>query len=237
MENNIIKEFIIENITFWLLFSEEISEAELAKMYGLCSGERKEKTDRIKPPMKKRESIGAGYLLSVLKKRFSIEEDPVILNGGKPVFAENSSLQFSISHCRGAVLLAFGQRPLGADIEYVKKANIKVAERFFTREEYDRIAEGEGEEQNDVFCRIWTGKEAVVKAAGGGLSLPLDRFSVLEKNVDLLGKRYELHQRRLEAKGQSLWVSAAQLITDEQERGRYHPGQPESSLEESGQNR
>lgn len=218
MENNIIQEFIIENITFWLLFTEEISEAEFAKMYGLCSRERREKADRIKHDVKKRESVGAGYLLSVLKERFAIEEGPVILNGGKPVFSENTSLQFSISHCRGTVLLAFGKRPLGADIEYVKKANIKVAERFFTREEYDRIAGGKEEEQNDVFCRIWTGKEAVVKAAGGGLSLPLNGFSVLEERVDLLGKRYELHQRRLEVKGKNLWVSVAQLITDEQGR-------------------
>lgn len=214
MENSIIKEYIIENITVWLLFPGEISETEFAKMYGLCSRERREKVDRIKPDIKKRESVGAGYLLTLLKERFSIEEEPVILAGGKPVFAGNTSLQFSISHSRGTVMLAFGKRPLGADIEYVKKTNIKVAKRFFTEEEYDWIAGKKGEEQNDVFCRIWTGKEAVVKAAGGGLSLPLDEFSVLEKNVELFGKRYELHQRKLETEGQSLWISVAQLTTD-----------------------
>lgn len=103
---------------------------------------------------------------------------------------------------------------MGADIEYVKEANIKIAKRFFTDEEYIRISEQEEKAQGDMFCRIWTGKEAVVKAAGGGLILPLNGFSVLEKNVDLLGKRYELYRRKFEIKGRSLWVSAAQSVTD-----------------------
>ena len=197
MRKDIVTEYTIENtagdITLWLLFLEGISEAEFEEMYALCSRERQEKADGIKPDMKRKQSIGAGYLLSMLKKRFSIGEEPVILTGGKPVF---------------------GKRPLGADIEYVKEANIKIAKRFFTDEEYIRISEQEEKAQGDMFCRIWTGKEAVVKAAGGGLILPLNGFSVLEKNVDLLGKRYELYRRKFEIKGRSLWVSAAQSVTD-----------------------
>ena len=218
MRKDIVTEYTIENtagdITLWLLFLEGISEAEFEEMYALCSRERQEKADGIKPDMKRKQSIGAGYLLSMLKKRFSIGEEPVILTGGKPVFEKNAQVQFSISHSYETVLLAFGKRPLGADIEYVKEANIKIAKRFFTDEEYIRISEQEEKAQGDMFCRIWTGKEAVVKAAGGGLILPLNGFSVLEKNVDLLGKRYELYRRKFEIKGRSLWVSTAQSVTD-----------------------
>ena len=214
MRDNIIKEYTIENITLLLLFLEEISGAEFEEMYALCSRERREKADRIKPGIKGKQSRGAGYLLSVLKKRFSIEEEPVISSKGKPVFKKNTAVQFSISHSRDTVLLAFGDKPLGADIEDVKKANLKLAARFFTKEEYIRISEQEEEKQSDAFCRIWTGKEAVAKAAGDGLSLVFEQFSVLEKTAEVSGKKYELYQRKLENKGQNLWISAAQLITD-----------------------
>lgn len=213
MRDDLIREYRIEDITLWLLFSEKLSGEELSEMYVLCSRERQEKADKLKIDVKRRESIGVGYLLSLLKKRFSIEEEPVILAGGKPVF-QNGAVQFSISHSSGAVLLAFGTKPLGADIEYVKDAKIKIAERFFTKEECGWITGQEKGKQNDAFCRVWTGKEAVVKAAGGGLSIPLDQFSVLEEKVDLLGKRYELRQRKLENKDKELWISVAQLMAD-----------------------
>lgn len=216
MRSDLVREYRMEDITLWLLFSEEMSAEELSEMYALCSRNRQEKSDRIKFDLKRRESIGAGYLLSLLKNKFSIEEEPVLLADGKPVF-QNGAVQFSISHSGGAVLLAFGTKPLGVDIEYVKEVKLKIAERFFTGEEYGWIAEQEKERQKDVFCQIWTGKEAVVKAAGGGLTLPLDQFSVLGKRVELLGERYELHQKKIENKEKSLWISAAQLITDERE--------------------
>lgn len=216
MRSDLVRECRMEDITLWLLFSEELSEEELAEMYALCCRERQEKADKLKVDVKRRESIGAGYLLSLLKNKFSIEEEPVLLADGKPVF-RNGAIQFSISHSGGAVLLAFGTKTLGVDIEYVKEVKLKIAERFFTGEEYGWIAEQEKERQKDVFCQIWTGKEAVVKAAGGGLTLPLDQFSVLGKRVELLGERYELHQKKIENKEKSLWISAAQLITDERE--------------------
>ncbi len=213
-----IEEYKIKKITLWLLYLEKITDEELEKMYALCSGQRQEKADRIKQGMKRKQSIAAGYLLFLLKERFSIEEEPVILSGGKPVFPEHGqgegTVHFSISHSRDAVLLAFGERPLGADIEFTDRADLKVAKRFFTKEEYERLADLEGGEQKDAFCRIWTGKEAVVKAAGSGLATALNGFSVLGETAELSGERYELYRQKIAAGGQSAWICAAQLIED-----------------------
>jgi len=227
MRGNVIKEYTIENITLWILSLEEASETDLEEMYALCSRQRREKSDRIKPGMKRNQSIGAGYLLYLLKERFSITKEPVILPGGKPVFQEDEAVHFSISHSRGTVLLAFGDRPLGADIEYVKKPGLKIAERFFTKQEHGGLLELDEEGQKDAFCRIWAGKEAVVKAAGSGLSTSLNRFSVLEETAEFSGERYELYRQKFMAKGQSAWICVAQLITDSPKTIRCNPGQKE----------
>ena len=86
---NIVKEITLGDIVIWLLFLGEIPEEDLAEMYAHCGGERRKKIERIKPELKKRQSIGAGYLLYLLREKFSIEAEPTVLSGGKPVFSGN----------------------------------------------------------------------------------------------------------------------------------------------------
>ncbi|MBD5549841.1 MAG: 4'-phosphopantetheinyl transferase superfamily protein [Lachnospiraceae bacterium] len=212
-KDSIVKEYTLGNSTLWLLCLQELSDEELKKMYACCSIKRREKTERMKSELKRKQSVGAGYLLFLLKQKFSIEEDPVALPGGKPVFQENKNIHFNISHSGPYAAIAFGKSPLGMDIECVKRANLKVAKRFFKKEEYDYLSEKEGIEQADAFYRIWTGKEAVAKASGAGLSMPFDRFSVLEKVIDCSENRYELCRQKFADGGQTLWISVAQTIT------------------------
>lgn len=212
MTENRIRESSLRDITLWLLKLKEIPEADFIRMYACCSKERQQAADRIKSELKRKQSLGAGYLLFYLRKRFSIEEEPIVLSGGKPVFPENSGVHFNISHSGGYVVLAFGKAPLGVDIECVKRADLKVAKRFFAKEEYDCLAEMPETERGDIFYKIWTGKEAVVKASGAGLSVPLDSFSVMGEIVECRGEKYELCRQRIAETGQILWISAAQRI-------------------------
>lgn len=227
MENNIVKEYHLGGSTLWLLFIQDLPDAEFERMYVCCGAARQEKIKRLKSELKRKQSVGAGYLLFLLKEQFGIEEEAVALPAGKPVFPENSDIHFSISHSGVYVALAFGKSPLGVDIECVKRANLKVAKRFFQKEEYERltgqmcgqaypldqsVTNAEAEKRADIFCKIWTGKEAVVKASGEGLSTPLDSFSVLKGTVDCAGDLYELHSRKFTDGGQNFWVSVAQVV-------------------------
>lgn len=212
MKEDIVKEYRLGGSTLWLLHVQELSEEDLREMYGCCSRERREKAKHLKSELKRKQSVGAGYLLFLLKKRFSIEEEPVTRQEGKPVFRENKEVHFNISHSGGYAALAFGRNPLGMDIECVKRANLKVAKRFFKKEEYDYLSMLEDAEQADAFCRIWTGKEAVVKAAGSGLSMPFDSFCVLEEVIECSGNTYELCQRKLVERDQILWISMAEIV-------------------------
>lgn len=208
---NSIIEYSLRDITLWLLNLEKISEEDLNRMYACCSKRRREAADRIKPDMKRKQSVGAGYLLYCLQKRFSIAEEPVLLHG-KPVFRKNADVHFNISHSGGYAALAFGNMPLGVDIECIKQANLRVAGRFFLKEEYDYITEKPEREQADAFFRIWTRKEAVVKAVGSGLRIPLNDFSVMGEIVECHGEKYELYQRKLAEAGKEFWIAAARLI-------------------------
>jgi 4'-phosphopantetheinyl transferase len=104
---------------------------------------------------------------------------------GKPRLApplDGSGLSFNVSHASGLALYAVAMdRRVGIDLERICTgfAYQPVAERHFSRRERAMLAslpsEGAGRR---AFFNCWTRKEALVKAMGGGLSVPLNQFTV-----------------------------------------------------------
>ena len=61
----------------------------------------------------------------------------------------------------------------------MEKLRIKIAERFFCREEYLAVLEGGTEEKRrEIFYRYWVLKESFLKATRKGMALPMDSFSI-----------------------------------------------------------
>jgi 4'-phosphopantetheinyl transferase len=92
--------------------------------------------------------------------------------------AESPLPHFNISHSADRVVLAVSNQPVGVDIEGprdVRDAR-QLASRFFAPEEQAVIAAAT--DVQAAFFAIWTGKEAVIKAIGRGLSQALDSFVV-----------------------------------------------------------
>lgn len=194
----------------WILSLRDIPESSFYEMYTCCDAQRKEKINAIKADLRRRQSIGAGYLLYLLKRKFFVDSEIVVLPDGKLVFEKEKGLWFNISHSGEWAAIAYGKRPLGLDIEYVRETREEVARRFFTKEEYGETIKREGAERDSFFFRVWTGKEAVVKAAGVGLKVSPDGFCILPGRVSLLGKSYRLSGKSMELQGRELWVSIAQ---------------------------
>lgn len=95
---------------------------------------------------------------------------------GKPALAAStrSRLHFNISHARGLVACAIAGVPLGVDAEVCYgEAPSAVAERFAPGERA-MLAKAAGAEYRSIFFRLWTLKEAYLKATGEGLSGRLD---------------------------------------------------------------
>lgn len=88
---------------------------------------------------------------------------------GKPYFKNYPDFHFNISHTIGAVAVAFSDSPLGVDIERIRKADLRVANRYFDNNEKEYIYRNK-ENVNRRFFEIWTKKEAYIKMRGLTLS-------------------------------------------------------------------
>ncbi|MEM8638590.1 MAG: 4'-phosphopantetheinyl transferase superfamily protein [Cyanobacteria bacterium P01_G01_bin.54] len=90
---------------------------------------------------------------------------------GKPYLAEHA-VQFNLSHSGDWVVYAFtGDRPIGVDIEQLQRTKdwLPLAERFFCTSEAQALAALPLSHQTPAFFKLWTRKEAYLKATGEGL--------------------------------------------------------------------
>ena len=100
-------------------------------------------------------------------------------------YLENAP-DFNISHSGFYAVCAFSfQSKIGVDIEEIKPIAIWDFKEEFSKEEWNRIANSDNSDY--WFYYYWTAKEAVIKADGGGLSIPLKEINI-EENKTKVGK-------------------------------------------------
>ncbi|OYD97792.1 4'-phosphopantetheinyl transferase [Nostoc sp. 'Peltigera membranacea cyanobiont' 210A] len=128
---------------------------------------------------RQRFTAGRGSLRTILGSYLGIQPLQVQFNyqqRGKPVLADtfaDSGLAFNLSHSQGLGLCAVNcTRPIGVDLEYIRPmSDIEaLAKRFFLPREYEMLRSLSPNQQQEVFFRYWTCKEAYLKATGDGLS-------------------------------------------------------------------
>jgi len=98
---------------------------------------------------------------------------------GKPRVV-GGAVHYSLSHSGAVAVIAVGRaHPVGIDVERVRALPAAAALRFacFTACERNHLDALPGETE---LLRLWTRKEAVVKAIGDGLARPLGELEVLE---------------------------------------------------------
>jgi|GEM_PF-5274110 len=109
---------------------------------------------------------------------------------GKPFLHEphlKNPLFFNLSHSASQLALAISRScEVGIDIQYHRpqKKQQALAARFFSQLEIQYLNERLPADGTWNFYQIWCRKEAVVKALGTGLQLPLNSFSVCPLGAD-----------------------------------------------------
>jgi phosphopantetheinyl transferase len=101
---------------------------------------------------------------------------------GRPYIEGRPDLDFNISHSgQLSVISLCRESRIGIDVEMVdaKKNLLEIAKRVFSPEEVGIIQDSNSEtERMSLFYRLWTLKEAVIKADGRGFSLKTTGFSL-----------------------------------------------------------
>jgi len=101
--------------------------------------------------------------------------------GRKPRLAGESPLRFNLSHSGDLALLAVTTgREVGVDLEALRfDFAVESIAGYFTAPEQELVRHADTDtERARVFFRLWTRKEAVLKAAGSGLDVGLETLDV-----------------------------------------------------------
>lgn len=192
-------------------------------------------------------SIVAGLLLQELaEKMLGIAPCDLVLDkneNGKPSIQGYPEFYFNLSHAGDYVVLAYGDVPLGVDIEQIRTQNLYVAKRCYTEAEYAYVTDGgqisdisggspatktgtdmmplnQPADVNDRFFYLWTMKESYLKLTGEGISVPLNSFEIDPFQRAVKGTQYRYYMRRME----DYWISvcAEENCEIEYEYGKDH---------------
>jgi 4'-phosphopantetheinyl transferase len=97
---------------------------------------------------------------------------------GRPILAHDETIQFNISHSNDLIALAVtANAKVGIDVERVERHPdlLELAARIFSEHDLQAFQALPANEALAVFYRVWTRKEAYLKARGEGITegLPL----------------------------------------------------------------
>ncbi|MCR5137047.1 MAG: 4'-phosphopantetheinyl transferase superfamily protein [Oscillospiraceae bacterium] len=197
----------------WIADTQRLNlDARLEEMLPLLTGPEREKTLRFR----KREdrircAVGRLLIRALAAERPGQAEAPLQVSAyGKPYFAGENAVQFSLSHAGRLVVLAAGDVPLGVDVEERRPLDWRELASFLGAEE-QRLLEG-AEDPLRLFYRIWTAREAFSKEEGLGLPI----FESGDAVMDYGGGTVRYQGRRLRLKtwelpGYTLSLCASRL--------------------------
>jgi 4'-phosphopantetheinyl transferase len=177
-----------------------------------------------------------GFLRQCLSHYLQQEPNKIELSStekGK-LFLENSHLFFNLAHSKNMALFAFNHNhEIGIDIEQIRPLDDlnAIAERVFTEIEIDYLTNTKEDKKLNAFFKLWTRKEATIKASGEGLTAPLkeitttDKTGKILKNIPYL-QEYKCKLKELKVKAGYAATVAAQLENREIQIIPFPPNMP-----------
>ncbi|MCH8559031.1 MAG: 4'-phosphopantetheinyl transferase superfamily protein [Balneolia bacterium] len=166
----------------WITTLEELHDISDYSSYYLDTAEQ-ERAQAFRFRKDRDSFITGRYVIKTLLGMYSntspehvrLEKDDF----GKPFCSQD--ICFNLSHSGDKLMVGFSGRDIGVDVEKINPSVEveKIGKNHFSNEEYQLLMEKDPEEKQTFFYNIWTRKEAVIKAIGKGLGIPLKSFYVI----------------------------------------------------------
>jgi len=196
--------------------------SQIERFEKILSNDELTRADKFHFEIDKVRYICSRALLRILLRAYtglSPNEINFTLNDyGKPSLStihHNPGLHFNLSHSKQFMSVGFAKDALiGMDVELMKplKDHLEIAKRFFSNSEIEQLNAFPKEKILEGFYSCWTGKEAVIKLSGEGLSYPLKDFDVQLKELKINESyRYKVN---LKSKDENLFVEVFRLQKD-----------------------
>jgi 4'-phosphopantetheinyl transferase len=174
-------------LAVWRLATDAAQPSDVQRWLRTLDCGEHERAARFWIEADRREFVAAHALLRAMLSYYFDAPPPawrfVIDASGKPSVDPNvgpHEIQFNLSHTRGLVAVALASRgAIGVDVEEIDegKADLAIAEAYFAPSEVELLQQAPPSERTRCFFRLWTLKEAYIKAIGKGLSAPLSSFA------------------------------------------------------------
>ena len=168
-------------------FRDELEEEQFRSYRDLLTTEEIERCDRFAFEKDRKQFLLTRALeRDVLSRYLGVGPALLVFNRneyGKPHLAEPAAcpIQFSLSHTTGlSVCAVTSEVDIGVDVESLDRptSHWDIANRFFAASEAAYLKSVEEDHKGTEFLRLWTLKEAFVKARGLGFSIPLKSFTI-----------------------------------------------------------
>ena len=168
--------------------SLDYSESKVNLVIGFLSKDEVERANRFYFERDRMQFImRRGILKQIIAKYLAIEPKNLLFEYnrfGKPFLIGDSlkhDFRFNMSHSKNIALYCIGyQKDVGIDIEYIREdfEFQQIIDRFFSPRAPDFLQKLPTDKRREAFFRIWTRKEAVLKALGKGVSFPMQMVNV-----------------------------------------------------------
>src|SRR5690349_629399 len=168
-------------VDVWFARETLLDDAQVAARFAtLLDADERARRDRMAHESGRRQQL----LARALQREVLSNWEPSIAPGewrftrgaqGRPELAPPfaaTGLNFNVAHTAGLVVVAVGRvARLGVDIEALdKRVSLPVARRYFSAREVSALDALAPEARPRRFLRLWTLKEAYLKAVGEGLA-------------------------------------------------------------------
>jgi 4'-phosphopantetheinyl transferase len=174
----------------WTASLEAVSRA-VPEPAGELAPDEAARADRFRTPLLARRFVAARVVLRRLLAAYARLDSRRLDIGygahGKPRLIGAPDLRFNVAHADDVAVYAIASgREVGIDVEATARdVDIDgVARQVFSGIECQALAALAPDARRAAFFRIWTRKEAYVKARGEGLSYPTRLFSVSHRDDD-----------------------------------------------------